>query len=111
METDKTLKDLLSTYENPKTSWDFEDKVMHKITETEKKNEKVQSKSLKLAWLFFGIGLVSGSLITSLRLSPNELILNVPIEEFMFPFQIGMVFFLLLFFNELYRSTIRKKSN
>jgi len=104
---DNNLFNLLKEHEDPKSSWDLEDKIMRKIELLERAKE-IKDNSLKYAWLFFGIGLISGSLITSFWFSPKEIFFNIPVERLIFPTQIGMVFFLLLFFNELYKTSLKK---
>ena len=100
----KTLFNKKSTRNDIGESWEVSD-VDGNISIVS--NGALKDKSLKFAWLFFGIGLISGSLITSIWFSPKEFIFNIPVERLLFPTQIGMVFFLLLFFNELYKSTIK----
>ena len=107
-EKDNKLSSLLKNYESPKSPWDMEDKIMREINALEK--QKANKKHyLQYAWIFFGVGLISGSLVTSFWFSPTEFVFNIPMERLVFPIQIGVVFFLLLFFNELIKVTFKKK--
>jgi len=107
-EKDDKLSQLLKTYENPKSSWDLEDRIMKQIHAYEKQ-KNAKNIYLKFAWVFFGVGLILGSLITSFWFSPTKFVFHIPSERLFFPLQIVIVFALLLFFNELLKTTLLAK--
>jgi len=109
LEKDEKLSQLLKNYEVPSSSWDLEDRIMKQIYVHEKQKAR-KSNYLKFSWIFFGFGLISGSLITSFWFSPTKFILNISLERLMFPLQLVVVFALLLFFNELLKTTLLAKN-
>ncbi len=103
---DEQLAQWLKNVSQPKPSWDLEDRIMEKIQAYEKQ-KAFKINYLRFSWIFFGVGLILGSFVTIFWFSPTEFVFSVPTEKLIFPFQILVVFILLLLFNELFKTTFK----
>ncbi|MGQ8336774.1 hypothetical protein ACUNWD_09505 [Sunxiuqinia sp. A32] len=89
---------------------DFEDRLMAKIVD-EKQRQKSVSNTIRIAWIFFCLGLFFGLLITSLVANLEQLIIGIPAKKLAFGLQIGIAVILLLQFDKLLDFTIKRKED
>ena len=111
MKYDEDIKKILNEQEKPTLSEQFESRLLNEFIK-QKKLKEAKNKYLKLSWIFFGIGLIVGSIVTTIWVSPFSFDIILPAERIIFAFQIAGIFIFLLFFNELIKTTFfRKKKN
>ena len=87
---------------------DFEEKLMARI-DLEKNEQKPVLSTIRIAWLFFCLGLFFGLLITNLTTNLDQLIAGVPAKKIALFVQVGVVLILLLQFDKLISFTFKKK--
>ncbi len=104
MEKEKKLVNLLSYKEIPELSKEFDDRIMsgvHKIAQS----NSLKRSYLRLAWIFFFLGLFAGIFISlSLTGSQEDLTLN-PFFDRRLIIQVFCSVAVLLLFEKLYRLT------
>ncbi len=89
---------------------DFEDRMMDKIYEEKQKGKSV-SGSIRLAWLFFFLGLFLGLVITNITANLDQLIVGIPANKIVFYLQIGIAMVLLFQLDKLIDFSFNRKSN
>lgn len=89
---------------------DFEERMMDKIHE-EKQKEKSVSGSIRLAWLFFFLGLSLGLVITYITANLDQLIVGIPVNKIGSYLQIGIVILLLFQLDKLIDFSFKRKSD
>ena len=105
---EQLLKDLMkySLVEMPFP--DFEDRLMDKIQQ-EKQDQQTVSGNIRVAWLFFFLGLFFGLLITNMTTDLDHLFHGIPAKEIALSLEIGISIILLFQFERLFGYTFRKK--
>ena len=88
---------------------DFEDRMMDKIYQ-EKLQKQSISGNIRVAWLFFFLGLFLGLLITNMTSNLDELIKGIPAEKIAFFMQIGIALILLFQLDKLIGFTFKKRN-
>ena len=88
---------------------DFEDRLMDKIYQEEHQQKSI-SGNIRVAWIFFFLGLFLGLLITSMTSNMSNLIQGIPVKEIAFILQIGIVVVLLFQFDKLLGYSLKNKT-
>jgi len=88
---------------------DFEDRLMKQIVE-EGEQKKTAKNPLRIAWLFFALGLFLGLVITSITTNFDHVYWGIPAKNISYAIQFVVAVVLLLQFDKLLDYTLRKKT-
>lgn len=108
MEKDTDLQRILLDREIPEPSGRLDEIIMIEIGEITKRKKENQ-KSLRFAWIFFAIGLLSGVLLTTLLIDYEGYKAEAILSSKIF-LQIFTVIILLVLFDRLYDATVNEKN-
>jgi hypothetical protein len=108
MEKDKDLQKILQEKEIPEPSEKLEERIMLDIYSIISHKASGQ-KYLKLAWVFFTIGLITGIFLTTLLIDNKENVQGTILSSKVL-IQSFCIIILLLLFERLYNATIEKKT-
>ena len=107
MKQDRFLKQIMAKKEVPEVPSELENKIMNEINQIAFQ-KSTNNRSFQLAWLFLIIGAILGIFLSTLLLSSDLIIFDIKVNQLRMPLLILLIGALLLIFDRLLRTVLKK---